>query len=170
MPRRLSSLLLLTALLLAFTTAEADDNPGPAFSAQTGLATYAVSEFPAAFTCSLELGYKTSSLAFTAGYGLEPFAEAGGAQGPRLNVYYYTNPYHPFSMRLGGGLEYFWRRAPFNEDGGYAEDILAARLGLLAALQLFNGLSLGVDAALLAPLNRQVGLTSRIGFAIVYTL
>ncbi|MBD3399511.1 MAG: hypothetical protein GF399_04180 [Candidatus Coatesbacteria bacterium] len=160
---------LLIVLALLTGTATTSGAAGLALHLETGLASYALSDVPAALSLGADLGYRTDCVAFTLGYAAEPFAEFGGVQAPRLQVYYFTNPAHPFSLRLGGGLDYYWRLSPFGNEER-AEGILGGRLGLQAALNLVDRLAVAVDAGLLFPLTDQVGLATRFLFALVYRL
>jgi hypothetical protein len=169
MERRAQLYPLLILLALLTGTATTSGAAGLALHLETGLASYALSDVPAAFSLGADLGYRTDSVAFTLGYSAEPFAEFGGVQAPRLQVYYFTNPAHPFSLRLGGGLDYYWRLSPFGNEKR-AEGILGGRLGMQAALNLVDRLAVAVDAGLFFPLTDQVGLATRFLFALVYRL
>ncbi|MCK4593493.1 hypothetical protein KAU45_03250, partial [bacterium] len=115
MPMRFSSFGIAAVILLSPVRSLSAPYTGFALSVEAGLSTYGLSNVPIAFSCALDLGYRLREVAFTLGYFAEPFAEMGGSQGPRLLVYYYTNPASQLFLRLGGGINYFWRLAPFNE-------------------------------------------------------
>jgi hypothetical protein len=147
---------------------------GFALSTEVGVSTYALSDVPANFSCALDLGFRLDDVAFTLGYNALPFAEMGGAQGPRLLVYYFTNPASQLFLRLGGGVDYFWRLAPFNR----AADVLQAQvrrlwageLGLRVGIKFLGPLDAFVDAALLFPVGERVGLTVRMVFGLGFQI
>jgi hypothetical protein len=147
---------------------------GFALSVETGLSTYGLSNVPVAFSCGLDLGYRLREVAFTLGYFAEPFAELGGGQGPRLLIYHYTNPAAQFSMRLGGGVDYFWRLAPFNSaadpERPQVRRLWAGELGIRVGVKLFGVLDAFLDSALLFPVGERVGLCVRMVFGLGYQL
>ncbi|MCX7022670.1 MAG: hypothetical protein NTW26_10450 [bacterium] len=147
---------------------------GLALSTEVGVSTYGLSNVPAAFSCALDLGYRLDEVAFTLGYFAEPFAEMGGAQGPRLLVYYFTNPASQLFMRLGGGVDYFWRLAPFNESADaqspQVRRLWAGELGIRVGIKFLGVLDAFVDAALIFPVGERVGLSVRTVFGLGYQL
>jgi len=147
---------------------------GFALSTEVGLSTYGLSNVPAAFSCALDLGYRLDEVAFTLGYNAFPLAEMGGAQGPRLLVYYFTNPASQLFLRLGGGVDYFWRLAPFNQSAdnllSQVRRLWAGELGLRVGIKFFGSLDAFVDAALLFPVSQRVGLSVRMVFGLGFQL
>ena|GEM_PF-2816253 len=145
-----------------------------ALSADVGASTCALSYVPTAFSCALDLGFRLEEVAFTLGYFAEPFAEMGGVQGPRLLVYYFTNPASQLFLRLGGGVDYFWRLAPFNESADAQSPLVrrlwAGELGLRVGVKFLGPLDAFVDAALVFGVSERVGLTVRMVFGLGYQL
>jgi len=163
--------ILLPALALAACTAS---SARFALSTDVGLSTYGLSNVPAAFGCALDLGLRLEDVAFTLGYFAEPFAEMGGSQGPRLLVYYFTNPASQLFLRLGGGVDYFWRLAPFNRSADVRSPqvrrLWAGELGLRVGIKFLGPLDAFVDAALLFPVGERVGLSVRMVFGLGFQL
>jgi hypothetical protein len=145
-----------------------------ALSTDVGLSTYGLSNVPAAFGCALDLGLRLEDVAFTLGYFAEPFARMGGSQGPRLLVYYFTNPASQLFLRLGGGVDYFWCLAPFNRSADVrspqVRGLWAGELGLRVGIKFLGPLDAFVDAALLFPVGERVGLSVRMVFGLGFQL
>jgi hypothetical protein len=171
-PTPLKAASLVVLILPALTLAASYD--GFALSTEVGLSTYGLSNVPAAFSCALDLGCRLDEVAFTLGYFAEPFAETGGSQGPRLLVYYFTNPASQLFLRLGGGVDYFWRLAPFNRSTDVqltqVRRLWAGELGLRVGIKLLGPLDAFVDAALIFPVSRRVGLSVRMVFGLGFQI
>jgi len=166
--------LLLLLLLILLAPSFAELYSGFALSAEVGLNTFGVTSIPVNFAGGVDVGYRLRDIAFTLGYSIEPFAELGGVQGPRLLVYYYTNPARQLSIRLGGGVNYFWRLAPFRwrlrENEPQVESMWTGQLDIMLGVKLLGPLNAAVDAAIFMPLEEKVGLTVRLFFGLVFQL
>ncbi|MCD4732856.1 hypothetical protein K8R78_01315 [bacterium] len=167
-----ATLLLLIAILL--TPGWAESYSGFALNAEVGLNTFGVTSIPVNFAGGVDIGYRLEEVAFTLGYSIEPFAELGGVQGPRLLVYHYTSPARQLSIRLGGGVNYFWRLAPFRlggkEEAPRVESMWTGQLNIMLGAKLVGPLNAALDAAIFMPLEEKVGLTVRLFFGLVFQL
>lgn len=169
---RVTTFLLLMVVLL--TPGWAGSYTGFALSVEAGLNTFGITSIPINFACGVDIGYRLDDVAFTLGYSIEPFAELGGVQGPRLLVYHYTNPARQLSLRLGGGVNYFWRLAPFrrgmDENAPRVESMWTGQLDIMVGAKLVGPLNAALDAAIFMPLQEKVGLTVRLFFGLVFQL